>query len=293
MRRHAVVLRIGVLLAAAVFLGNRVRWREVGTTVLHARAGLLGTVILLNASILIIKAVRLRLMTAGRLSVSASILTKVAVAALNNLSPLRGGDIARLWMLERHAGMTRTSGLAVGVSELLVEVTTLCSLVALIAGALPGQRWALISALVVLGPALALLIVLPRARSALRDGLRPLRNLKTVGVIVLLSSAEWLIESGMIVVTAKAMGLNIGFALALVALMGLNVAIVLPSLPASAGAFEAGLVAVLVLSGIANSPAISFALVYHLVQVIPVTVIGTIVVSRMGLTLGGLASQRL
>ena len=124
---------------------------------LHARAGLLGTVILLNASILIIKAVRLRLMTAGRLSVSASILTKVAVAALNNLSPLRGGDIARLWMLERHAGMTRTSGLAVGVSELLVEVTTLCSLVALIAGALPGQRWALIAALVVLGPAVALL----------------------------------------------------------------------------------------------------------------------------------------
>ena len=116
-------------------------------------------------------------------------------------------------MLERHAGMTRTSGLAVGVSELLVEVATLCSLVALIAGALPGQRWALIGALVVLGPAVVLLIVLPRVRSALRDGLRPLRNLKTVGAIVLLSSAEWLIESGMIVVTAKATGLNIGFAL--------------------------------------------------------------------------------
>ena len=290
-RRHAVFLRIGILLAAAVFLGERVKWHDVAATISHARAGLLGAVILLNAAIVTIKALRLRLMTAGRLSVSASILTKLAVAALNNLAPLRGGDVARLWMLERHAGMTRTSSLAVGVSELLVEVATLCSLVALVAGALPGQRWAFIGALIVLGPAVVLLIVLPRVRSALGDGLRPLRNPKTVGAIVLLSTAEWLIESVMIVVTAKATGLTIGFAVAMVALMGLNLAIALPSLPASAGAFEAGLAAVLMLSGVANSPAISFAIVYHLVQVIPVTVIGTIVVSRMGLTLGGLPSQ--
>jgi hypothetical protein len=78
----------------------------------------------------------------------------------------------------------------------------------------------------------------------------------------------------MILICAAAVGLPMSAALAAVALLGVNLAIALPSAPASAGAFESALVVVLGLAGTGKSDALGFALVYHAVQVVPVTLIG-------------------
>jgi uncharacterized membrane protein YbhN (UPF0104 family) len=58
------------------------------------------------------------------------------------------------------------------------------------------------------------------------------------------------------------------------------------------GAFEAAATLVLTLSGVGKEQAVAFAVLYHLVQVIPVTIAGALVVSRVGLTLGGLPARR-
>jgi uncharacterized membrane protein YbhN (UPF0104 family) len=104
-----------------------------------------------------------------------------------------------------------------------------------------------------------------------------------------LSAVAWALEAGMIVLTGRALGLAIGFPLAIVLLLGINLALVLPSMPAGAGVFEAGATLVLLIAGFGKEDAVAFAVLYHAVQVIPVTLIGAAIVMRTGPTLGGLS----
>jgi uncharacterized membrane protein YbhN (UPF0104 family) len=62
--------------------------------------------------------------------------------------------------------------------------------------------------------------------------------------------------------------------LATVVLFGINLALALPLTPAGAGPFESAAAAVLILAGVGKGPAVAFAILYHAVQVIPVTIIG-------------------
>jgi hypothetical protein len=48
---------------------------------------------------------------------------------------------------------------------------------------------------------------------------------------------------------------------------------------------------VLILAGDPKGQAVAFAVLYHLVQVVPVTVAGAAVISRVGFTLRGLAAR--
>jgi uncharacterized membrane protein YbhN (UPF0104 family) len=122
-------------------------------------------------------------------------------------------------------------------------------------------------------------------------GVRALRDRRIVARAAALSAVAWGIEIVMIVVCARALRLPIGPALAAVMLLGINVALAVPSSPAGAGAFEGAVVVVLMLAGLAKSPAVAFALLYHLVQVVPVTLAGALVVWRAGLTLNRLPAE--
>jgi glycosyltransferase 2 family protein len=81
----------------------------------------------------------------------------------------------------------------------------------------------------------------------------------------------------MILVCARSMELTLSFPLAVIVLFGINLALTLPSTPASAGPFEGATVAVLLFAGIAKAPAVGFAFFYHAIQVVPVTVVGAAV----------------
>ena len=82
----------------------------------------------------------------------------------------------------------------------------------------------------------------------------------------------------MILICALSVDLQISFPLAVVALLGINFALALPSPPSSAGPFEGATVAVLLLAGFSKAPALAFAIFYHAIQVIPVTLTGITVV---------------
>lgn len=115
---------------------------------------------------------------------------------------------------------------------------------------------------------------------------------RTVGGSIVLSFLSCLIEAIMVVITSAALGRPVGVALAFTVLFGINIAIALPSLPASAGVFEAGATFVLMLMGFDKDQALAFAILYHLVQVVPVTIAGGVAVVRAGFTLGRLDSPR-
>ncbi len=313
--RSAVSLaaRLAVVAAAFWFVLRGVNGAVVGATLRHARPGPLVAVVALNAVVMGVRAVRLRLLLRGAAGLLACWLAKLTASAMNNVIPLRGGDMARLWMLQRHAGISKTGAAAVAVVEGLFDMATLGGLALIAAAGLRTQHWA-VGAAAVLGPGAAQLIGLSRRlgrresasvqdagrwrrafiRLAARvePGVRALRQPGVISRVAATSLLSWMVELCMVVVCARAVHLPIGPRLAAVVLLAINVAMAVPSSPAGAGAFEGAVVVVLTLAGIDKSSALAFAVLYHLVQVVPVTVAGTLVVWRAGLTLDRLPADR-
>jgi uncharacterized protein (TIRG00374 family) len=320
-RAAAVALRVIVFAAALLFLARGVAWRDVAATLRGASASALVGVIGLNAVMMAVKAARLRLLLPGaRPSFRSCFLAKLTSSAINNVTPLRGGDVARVWMLERHAGVTKSAAAAVAVVEALFELLALAVIASGGALLVTGERWAESAAPILLAVAIALFVVLYRvggrgpvgSRPAdaaggaalagisrlwvrlrafadrIEPGLRALRQPGTVALALALSLCAWALETGMVVLCARSIHLAVGPALAVVVLLGINLAMALPSLPASVGAFEGAAALVLILAGIPKGPAVAFALLYHVIQIVPVTIVGMGVVSRVGITLGGL-----
>jgi glycosyltransferase 2 family protein len=292
-------LRAAVLAAALVFLGRGVEWHDIASAVKRAGVLVPAIVVALNACMMSLRALRLRVLLQQRLSFASAFTALLTSSALNNITPFRGGHVARLWMLERAAGVTKSFALAITLIENLLEIAVLAVLGFAASWLITGQRWAAVATPVVFLATVALLVLLQATtgRAApqqppqsgwlsktrrwvvrLGPGFRALSEPGIPGRVVLLSLLAWTCEAIMIVLGAHSMGLEVSLPLAVIVLVGINLALTLPSTPAGAGPFEGATVAVLILAGIAKGPAVAFAFFYHAIQVVPVTLAGAAVI---------------
>jgi uncharacterized protein (TIRG00374 family) len=311
-----VALRVVAVSLTGAFVVWGVRWREVAESLRNVDGVLLSLVVVANACMMAVKAVRLRLLLGPRrASFGFCFLALLTSSAINNVAPLRGGDVARLWMLSRNAGISKAAAIGVTVVEKLVDLLSLAALVMMVALFIPSQQWAGYAAPIVLAVGVALLVVLwlitrhkermARMEADVREpwgsfgsrvralgdrfalGVKPLRERGALSSVLALSLLAWGCEMVMVALCARALGLPVGFALGPVILLGINLAIAVPSAPASTGPFEGATVVVLTLAGIAKGPALAFALAYHAIQVVPVTLAGLAVASHLGIALSG------
>lgn len=81
----------------------------------------------------------------------------------------------------------------------------------------------------------------------------------------------------MLLLSFYALGLPLEISNALYVLVGINSAIAIPGPPANLGTFEVGAAAALMLQGVDQTSALAFALVFHMLHVIPVALVSTIV----------------
>jgi uncharacterized membrane protein YbhN (UPF0104 family) len=160
---------------------------------------------------------------------------------------------------------------------LLTFVTALVTNLGAVALALSGL--AVMSYVAVVGAGRLLVPPLgrwPRVQEALASGLRA-STPGRVAAMAGLSLLGWSSELVMLVLFQAAFHLPPSFSTALLTLVGINAAIVIPSLPGNFGTFEAGATMALVMSGAPRDVAVSYALTYHLSHVIPVAVVATVV----------------
>ena len=296
-----LALRGLTLAAAMVFLARGVRWHDMTDTITRAGFLLPAIIVAMNACMMSLRALRLRTLLERRLSSASAFQALLTSSAINNITPFRGGNVARLWMLERASGVTKSAAIAITVVENLIEISVLAAMAFVASLFVARERWATVATPAVFVAAVALLVLLrftagravdttyqvhdEMVRAGSRQGLRRFllrtapgfRALSKPGALayaLLLSLLAWTCETGMIVLAARAMGLQVSFPLATVVLLGINLAMALPSTPASAGPFEGATVAVLMFAGIGKGPALAFALFYHVIQIVPVTVAG-------------------
>lgn len=301
-RRVLAAVARGLMGAAAVvFVAYHLSWRDVWGALRRARVELLVVVVAINGLMLTIRAARLQvLLSPARASLASLVRAVLTSSAINNVFPLRAGDVARLYMLESCAGIGKSTAMAIAVVEKLLEVVVLAALALGATCFAPAQPWVLGTGAAALGVAVAALAILRRladgrsgripgflraAAARIASGMTVLRSSEAMAETLAASLAAWSCEIAMIILCARAIGLHVGPVLAVVVLLGINLAMAVPALPANAGTFESAAAVVLVFAKVGKPTAVAFALLYHLVQVAPVTLAGLGVLARSGFRL--------
>lgn len=242
----------------------------------------------------------------------------------NNLLPARMGELVRAWMLTRLTSVPFSASFASLVVDRAFDavVVLLLLVVAMLdprfpanvqiagrpAGHVAGSGVLLV---VVLGLALYAIVFFPdrliriyelfvrrvaprfeeRGRVMLRsfaEGLSVLRHPGRFLSVVWWALLHWLTQATAFWIMFKAMGIDAPYTAALFVQGVIVVGVSLPSTPGYFGFFEAAAKLSLVMYGVSESLAVAWALTYHILSLIPITLIGLYYLARSGLRLGEL-----
>ena len=224
---------------------------------------------------------------------------------VNNLLPLRAGDVAKIQVLGRRYGASR-AGLAASV--FVVEATLdgvvfvlflLAALAFFDLGDLPAAGIAALAVLAAVAFDAALLLsraqpdVLAASRWLGRfparwrepaatlmrdayDGLHALRAWRrTLGAIAL-SAPAWLVEAGMFALFGQAFGLGLSYPTYVAVMVAANLAVAVPVALWNFGPYEALVAGVLAAAGVEEAAALSYALTVHLLSNLWIDVTGLV-----------------
>ena len=234
---------------------------------------------------------------------------------VNNLLPLRAGDVAKVQVLANRYGTSR-AGLAASV--FVVEATLdamvfllLTSLAILLSGqgigtfGLEGAQargLAIIAGVAILAMSLAL--VLARSRGldlvgklapqryrtkvsgwidAARAGLHALRSWRRMLVALALSLPSWLVEAGMFAVIGRAFDLGLDYPAYLAIMVAANLAVALPFGAWNLGPYEVLVTATAVAAGADEATALAYAITIHIATNLWIFITGGLAFWFMGI----------
>lgn len=227
--------------------------------------------------------------------------------AVSIVVPARAGELARAEWLARAARMPRATVLGTILLDQVVNAVGLFCGVAALPFLLDLPPWlhsAIWLAVVVFSLAVGFVFVVrPRAgrpaiagtaqpsrgvRAALagflarlRLGLSALHDRRALGRSLAESAVAWALEILVVALTLRALDIPVPIAASLLVLIAANLALVVPfAPPANLGTLELGATLALMEYGVPKAHALAFALVYHLLQVIPIGVGGLALAGR-------------
>ncbi|MEO7502965.1 MAG: lysylphosphatidylglycerol synthase transmembrane domain-containing protein [Gemmatimonadaceae bacterium] len=246
---------------------------------------------------------------------------------VNNLVPARAGEIARAYALTKETPVSFASALASLAVDRLFDMVVLLGLGvaalldptfprgARIAGQTLGDlaQGSIVLVVVLVGGLYALAIfpsqlvrafeifarkvsptVEERGKIALLRFSAGLSVLKSPGRFLAVLSwtiAHWLMNALAFWLGFKAVGIELGFSAALFLQMLVAIGVALPSAPGFFGVFEKFATVGLAIYGISATAATSWAIGFHILSFIPITLIGIYYFSRLRLSFGELRAQ--
>lgn len=117
------------------------------------------------------------------------------------------------------------------------------------------------------------------------EGLSVLRHPGRFLSVVWWTLIHWLVQALAFYIMFKAVGIDAPFSAALFVQGVIVIGVSLPSTPGYFGFFEAAAKLSLVMYGVSESLAVAWALMYHVLSLIPITVIGLYYLARSGMRL--------
>jgi uncharacterized protein (TIRG00374 family) len=224
----------------------------------------------------------------------------------NNILPARAGEAARVIALHKRASTPKAETVGTVVVERLFDVLAL--LIVLFASYpwLPEITWlraAAIFGAFVVAVLLALIFVVVRYdERAVHWLLSPLRRIRREGIAerleaaavnatrglvalrsprialrgMLLTIASWATLGVSYAILTNAFHLDLPLVAGMLVTVAINLSLVLPSSPAALGVFEAATVIALRAFDVPHAEALSYALVLHLLNLVPFLIIGMV-----------------
>jgi uncharacterized protein (TIRG00374 family) len=309
-RSHLPLIAAGLLLSALfTYLAVRdvdwdVFWEGLRTS---DYVWLVPAVVVLGVS-LWVRAIRWQLLFKPETRPPIGPTTRATIAGqfFNSILPARAGEAARIVMLKQEAGTSRAEALGTVVAERIIDILALLLLLLLTLPLLPEITWlnavgafavglvALVSVTTLvlrrfghrpirylLGPLARIPKVreehTERAASNIAAGLHVLERPERAGPAFLLTFASWLLIGLSFWLTLLAFELDLGYDAGILVLVTTTLSLVIPSLPAGIGVFEAAVLIALRPYGVEDSLALSYAVVLHALTFVPFVVAGYVV----------------
>jgi uncharacterized protein (TIRG00374 family) len=294
------------LLAAAVWTFHDVAWASVWHALSAAHPGWIVVAAALNLLAVSFQAARW-LALVRPLSPAATfgrVFRSLVVGfAFSLVVPARAGELVRMQWLSRRTGLPPATVLASIVLDFLVNgagllagltLLPLCcdvppwvrpgALVAAAAFSVGGALvWALRSGHGVAARAAQRLPVKVVAGflASMGHGLSATRSASALALSFGASLASWAVEVGVIAIALRAVGLELPLSAVFLVLLAVNLALAYPiAPPGNVGTLEVGATLALMGFGVAKEQALTFGLVYHFLQALPVAVLGALIASR-------------
>ncbi|MEX2154868.1 MAG: lysylphosphatidylglycerol synthase transmembrane domain-containing protein [Gemmatimonadaceae bacterium] len=317
--RGAIGLALTVLLLWWVF--HDVKWAELWLDVRTADPVLVFIAIVVGTMIFPLRAVRWRPILdpiAPNLPYGKLWRATAMGMMANNVLPARAGELVRAYALSRDTTVPFSAAFASLVVDRLFDavIVLLLLVVAMLDPSFPGGVSAATYAgtlvlVIAVGAALYGIVFFPdrlirlyelfarrvaprfeeRGRLMLRsfaDGLSVLRHPKRFAVVFLWALLHWLTAVFSFWIMFRAMGIDVPFTAALLVQGLIVIGVAAPSTPGFFGVFEFFAVMGLKLYGVEENLAAAWALSYHVLSLIPITVIGAYYLARSRLHLGEL-----
>ena len=327
--RGIIGLALSVVLLWLAF--KDVAWSEVFVALRRANVPLVVLAVLVGSSIFLLRAIRWRPIlapVAPRLPIGTLWRATAIGMMANNTLPARIGELVRAFALSRETTVPFSAAFASLVVDRVFDavVVLLLLVVSLFDASFPAStlilgrpiaNWAGSGVIAVVAISLAIyaIIVFPdrliglfelfarrvaprfeeRGRMMLRsfaEGLSVFRHFGHFLNVLFWAVAHWLVQALAFWIMFKALGINVSFFAALFVQGAIVLLVSIPSTPGFFGPFEIASVAGLHLYGVPESLAAAWALSYHILSLIPITLFGLYYLTRSGLHLGDLRELR-
>ena len=294
--RYQRIVRWVFSLGALLLLGVLVVRAQPLVLARHLAAAnlwLLGAAALINGLQVWLKAARLGGLLSPIVKVPTGLLCRYMVIgwAANVILPVRGGEVVRFaYLFSRHNLPVGTS-LGIFTAEKILDGASIVLVAAFVPVLAPLPHAARLSlsllAALTVGGYVALVIATARLKKSESAGTRwqrllgsvargglAIRSPRLLSMGLLYSVGALVCEGAIVALTLAAFGVAAPPVAVPLVILFVNLALVAPNAPANLGAFEAGAVLALAVVGVPTSPAVAFALGYHLVHMVPIVVAG-------------------
>lgn len=245
-------------------------------------------IILVNVLVIFSKAYRWQALVKPLHHVSLLRITKILTIGFmaNNILPARLGDAMRIHMMNRKTDLGRAATTGGLIADKIIEGLSFLFLTVLLfifSNVPQWMRYGLgVTLLIIIGMYIAAHIysrsnVRHPALARFQEGLAPLHNHRVFWIGVGTSLVSWLMQMAMIHMTQLAFGVHLPLWGTMLVLVAVNLAVITPGPPAHIGTFELACVLSYTFLGIDKNVGLLVGATYHLVQVLPVTLVGALI----------------
>ncbi len=295
-------------IALLILLFRFIDFREAINAFKNVRPTELIIVFFLNFVVILFKSIRWGVLLTPRPKITVLFLANLVGFMANTILPARAGELVRALVLGKKEKISRTTVIGSAALDRIFEGVGMLILLVIMPIIMDTPDWmkkgtfgfivffciifVIIILLMKLNPS-TLIKYIPLSDKTneiikgifekLQNGFEAINNLKTSSIATILSLCGWITQIFMIHFVILSFGIHLTPLAALMTLLSVNIAIMIPAAPGSLGTFELSVVLALGFFGIEKSLALSIALTYHFIQLIPVTIAGVISIPLLGM----------